>query len=460
MNLSPIVLFVYNRPWHTQKTVEALQENYLASESELFIYADGEKTENDPKVAEVKEYVKTITGFKTITIIEREKNWGLADNIIDGVTTIVNKYGKIIVLEDDIVTSVGFLKYMNNALEMYENEPKAMHVSGYIFPLSENYGDTFFSKLSNCWGWGTWKRAWRFFENDSQKLLYRINIQYNIVDFNFNKTYSLYKQLKDNAVNTLKTWAVKWYASIYINEGLALTPSQSLIINVGFDGSGENCGKSSFTVQSLPNNIIMNKLPVLLNCKFHNKFLDKPKESFIKTAIIKLKKSPPFNLIFFNKKNTDVHIHKTCNIYESAKIEQRYGGKIFINENTEILDGVLILTYGGNIEIGKNCSINPYTIIYGHGNTKIGNNVLIAGHCMVIPSNHHFADKTKPIFLQGNSSRGIVIEDDVWIAHGCSILDGVTIGKGSIIAAGSVVNTDVPSYTIYGGVPAKLIKNR
>ena len=123
MNLAPIVLFVYNRPWHTQQTIEALQKNQLASESELFIYRDAAKAKQDQdKVQEVRDYVHLVDGFKKITIVERDKNWGLAKSIIDGVTAIVNQYGKIIVLEDDIVTSPHFLRYMNDALDFYQNE--------------------------------------------------------------------------------------------------------------------------------------------------------------------------------------------------------------------------------------------------------------------------------------------------------------------------------------------------
>jgi acetyltransferase-like isoleucine patch superfamily enzyme len=147
-------------------------------------------------------------------------------------------------------------------------------------------------------------------------------------------------------------------------------------------------------------------------------------------------------------------------IASSARVDIVFGGSISIGHGSEILDGALILTYGGNIKIGNNCSINPYTIIYGHGNTTIGNNVLIAGSCMIIPSNHNFKSCDVNINAQGHTSNGIVIEDNVWIGHGCSILDNVHIGQGSVVAAGSVVSKSVPSFTIVAGVPAKFVKSR
>jgi acetyltransferase-like isoleucine patch superfamily enzyme len=159
------------------------------------------------------------------------------------------------------------------------------------------------------------------------------------------------------------------------------------------------------------------------------------------------------------KKN--LQIGKNVFIEDNAIIKIRERGNIIIGNNTEILDGVILMSYfDGELKIGESCSINPYTIIYAVGDTEIGNNVLIAGHCMIIPNNHVFSRRDIPIQSQGNNYKGIKIESDVWIGHGCTILDGVTVGMGSIIAAGSVVNRDVPPYTIYGGIPAKYIKNR
>ena len=159
--------------------------------------------------------------------------------------------------------------------------------------------------------------------------------------------------------------------------------------------------------------------------------------------------------------NKKIRIGKSNKIYSRVQFVINYGGEINIGNNNEFLFGVCLMTYGGSIRIGDNCSINPYTIIYGHGKgTIIGDNVLIAGHCMIIPSNHIYNDINIPINKQGEKSKGIVIEDDVWLGTGVKILDGVKIGKGAIVAAGAVVNSDVPSYSVYAGIPAKKIKER
>jgi acetyltransferase-like isoleucine patch superfamily enzyme len=160
------------------------------------------------------------------------------------------------------------------------------------------------------------------------------------------------------------------------------------------------------------------------------------------------------------KRNKSIFLGRNVKIHPSAKIEIIEGGKVYIGENSEILAGVIIITYGGNVEIGNNCIINPYVIIYGLGGAKIGDDVLIAGHTMIVPDNHCFKDLDIPIRLQGSKRKGIIINNNVWIGHGCTILDGVEIGSGSIIAAGSVVNRDILSNIIAGGVPAKVIKER
>ena len=173
MKLAPIVIFTYNRPWHTQQTVEALLKNEYASESDLIIFSDAPKNEAAKKgVEETRSYIRNITGFKSLRIIERDRNFGLANNIIDGVTSIVNEFGRIIVLEDDLLTSPYFLKFMNEALSLYEDEERVISVHGYIYPIKKSLPDTFFIKGADCLGWGTWKRGWDLFNSNGSELLH------------------------------------------------------------------------------------------------------------------------------------------------------------------------------------------------------------------------------------------------------------------------------------------------
>lgn len=233
---SPIVLFTFNRPRHLKQTLNALQKNELADKSPIFIFSDGPKEYEDlPKIAEIRKYIKTIRGFKKIEIIERDNNWGLANNIIDGVTKIVNDYGKVIVLEDDLVTSPYFLKFMNDALNFYEDKERVMHISAYIFPIrTEGLPDTFFLKPTTCWGWATWKRAWVYFERNPEKQVKLLNNQ-QIIDFNLDNSYNYWEHLLMNFNGQLYTWAVFWYLSVYLKNGLSLHPRESLTRNIGID---------------------------------------------------------------------------------------------------------------------------------------------------------------------------------------------------------------------------------
>lgn len=141
---APILLFVYNRPEHLKQTMETLQNNTLAAESELYIYSDAARKDTDEAaVAEVRNYIHKITGFKSITLIEREKNWGLARNIIDGVTTQVNRFGRVIVMEDDLITAPYFLQFMNDALETYKDEPRVGHIQACDFTNDIQYGEIY-----------------------------------------------------------------------------------------------------------------------------------------------------------------------------------------------------------------------------------------------------------------------------------------------------------------------------
>ncbi|MGE3613202.1 MAG: glycosyltransferase [Sulfurimonas sp.] len=265
MNFAPIVLFTYNRPWHTRQTIEALQKNELACGSELFIFSDAPKNENAvEKVNEIREYIKNIDGFKKITIIERDKNWGLANSIIDGVTKVVNEYGKIIVLEDDLVTSPYFLRFMNEALEMYKDEPKVASIHGYIYPI-EGLPKAFFIKGADCWGWATWREKWSIFEPDGHKLLDELNKRRLQKEADFNNSYGFTKMLKDQIKGKNNSWAIRWYMSAFLKDMLTLYPGQSYVHNIGLDGEGTHCSATNQFDVILQNNYIMHRIEIKEN---------------------------------------------------------------------------------------------------------------------------------------------------------------------------------------------------
>jgi len=262
-NLAPIILFVYNRPDHTQKTLQALQKNTLAFDSELFIYSDAAKNDSvQNQVDEVRELISNVSGFKKVTVIKKDKNIGLANAIIGGVTEIVNKYGKIIVLEDDLVTSPYFLEFMNSALDFYSDKKDVWHISGWNYPIApEALSDTFLWRTMNCWGWATWSNRWQNFEKNTEQLLDTFTAE-KIKAFNLDGYENFWGQVISNKEGKINTWAIYWYASIFKHNGLCLNPTETFINNIGLDGSGVHCDvNTSYIV-----NLNLNK-----NIKLENK---------------------------------------------------------------------------------------------------------------------------------------------------------------------------------------------
>jgi hypothetical protein len=246
MIIAPICLFTYKRPWHTQQTVAALQKNELASESDLIIYSDAAKTiDAAQSVREVRGYIRTISGFRSVSIIEREENYGLAKSIIAGVTEVVNRFGRVIVLEDDLVTSPFFLRYMNDALTMYNDEENVVSIHGYIYPVRKKLPETFFLKGADCWGWATWKRGWDLFEADGQKLINELEARRLTKKFDFDGAFPYTQMLRDQIEGKNDSWAVRWYASAFLDGKLTLYPGTSLVRNIGLDSSGTHCSNNT-----------------------------------------------------------------------------------------------------------------------------------------------------------------------------------------------------------------------
>lgn len=249
---APIALFVYKRPHHTEKTLESLSRCEGADESELFIFCDGPKRPEDMKaVEEVRGLVKSRKWRGKVNVIERDENWGLANSIISGVTELCERYGRVIVLEDDLIVSRYFLEYMNNALDLYENSEQVMQVSGHMYPVNtKTETDAVLLPWATSWGWGTWNRAWNHFDKDMKgytKLKDDATLRHK---FDLDGSYPYYKMLGMQRNGKIDSWAIRWYLSIFMSEGVTLFPTQTLIQNIGFDGSGTHCTKEGRAMDS------------------------------------------------------------------------------------------------------------------------------------------------------------------------------------------------------------------
>ncbi len=277
--LAPIVLFVYNKPWCTRQALESLSKNVLSNQSKLYIYADGPKkdinSEEFQKLYEVRQIIREKKWCKEVEIIEHEENLGLANSIITGITEILKRFDKIIVIEDDLILSECFLNYMNDALILYQNETKVMHISGYMFPVKEKLPETFFVKSSSCWGWGTWKRAWKYFNPDSIFLYNQIIINNKIEkEFNLNFSYNFSKMLLENSKGNIDSWAIRWYASTFLYGGLCLYPRRSLVRNIGHNSNAVHCKKewyaSIYNNQKISKKISIEKIPIIKSLEAQN----------------------------------------------------------------------------------------------------------------------------------------------------------------------------------------------
>jgi hypothetical protein len=298
MNLAPIVLFTYNRLSCLQQTIEALQQNDLAIHSDLFIYSDGSKNELDrPAVEEVRQYIKSISGFKKIEIVERDRNWGLAENIIGGVTAIINKYEKIIVLEDDLVTGPYFLRFMNDALNIYENENEVICINGYGYLDGSDLPETYFIKTADNLGWATWKRGWDLFECDGKKLLNEIKSKRLRKRFDRDNVYPFTLMLQNQVNDVVGSWAIRWYASAFLKNKYTLYPKHSLVLHIGVGDQATNY-KNIMKTDPLSVNLYHSKINVVKRepkeskkvSKLYHQFLGKYKGPFYIRAIRKAKR--------------------------------------------------------------------------------------------------------------------------------------------------------------------------
>lgn len=253
---APIALFAYARLDHLKQTVASLQSNQECRNTRLYVFCDGPKHNGHrAQVDAVRAYVDTIDGFTSITRVYRDSNFGLARSIIGGVSDVLERHDSVIVVEDDLVVSPHFLRFMNDGLALYRDDPQVASIHGYCYPVAELLPETFFLRGADCWGWATWSRAWQHFEPDGGKLLDELKQTRLARAFDMGGAYPYMKMLRNQIAGVNDSWAVRWHASCFLKEMLTLYPGRSLVNNIGMDETGTHCTSSdSFTqgVASVP----------------------------------------------------------------------------------------------------------------------------------------------------------------------------------------------------------------
>ena len=242
---APVALFTYARPEHTRRTLEALAAADGATETDVFVYADGARGPQDAdRVEATREVARKATGFRSLTLIGRDSNVGVAANIVSGISNMFEEHDGVIVVEDDILVARGFLDYMNVALCRYRNEKRVWHISGWNYPIEPTgLPQFFFWRVMNCWGWATWSDRWNCFSNDPDPL-HRWP-RPKVRSFNIDGYHDFFAQIADHECGLTDAWDIYWYATIFENDGLCLQPTRSFVQNIGLDGSGEHCGRGS-----------------------------------------------------------------------------------------------------------------------------------------------------------------------------------------------------------------------
>lgn len=264
---APVALFVYNRPDHTRQTLRNLSQCVGFADTPLYIFCDGAKNEEGrPAVLAARQAAREVVQDRAV-FVESDRNRGLAKSIISGVTDIVEKHGRVIVLEDDLLVQPLFLEYMNACLDKYEADERIMQVSGYMFPVDqlERHEDAVLLPFTVSWGWATWRRAWLRFDpraggaealQKSRELRNR---------FNLNGAYNYHDMLKIQLKGKSDSWAIRWYWSVFKSQGAVVFPPRSFVRNAGFDGSGTHGWRSAKRVFSSAGEVPVDRLPRLLD---------------------------------------------------------------------------------------------------------------------------------------------------------------------------------------------------
>jgi hypothetical protein len=268
LECAPVALFAFRRPVHLSRTLSALRRNQLAAQTDLFVFIDRPRaSELEAVNKEVVDVASAAEGFRSVTIVRRERHFGLSENIVCGVTELADRHGRVIVVEDDLVTSPHFLEFMNRGLETYANDPSVASIHGWMYPMSWKLPETFFLRGADCWGWATWRDRWAAYQRDGDALLSEIRSRRLRLAFNQYGAYPYEAMLERQVKGLNDSWAIRWHASCFLRDWVTLYPGRSLVLNIGHDGNGatHSAVTAQFDGDLSPSPVVVKKIPVRPN---------------------------------------------------------------------------------------------------------------------------------------------------------------------------------------------------
>ena len=507
---TPVLFLIFNRLDTTKQVFEAVRK---VKPKYLYIAADGPRStkENEEQVcSEVRTFVLSNVDWDCeIKTLFRNENLGCGKAVSQAITWFFENVEEGIILEDDCLPDISFFRFCAELLAKYRTDNEVMSISGSNL-LGRSWKEnlhSYFGSWGGIWGWATWRRAWRHYDLSMQEWGNE-GVKKDIKNIILNdKWFNYYCPMFESTFNgTLDTWDVQWFYSILLKKGISLIPSINLVKNIGFDNSGTHTHDRENVMGNISNNeisfplihptnktidkeyleVLMTKIQQIPNSYIEKKsiILKKTSKSFllkikavISNVILNLLDiDSVINKIDKRKINNCINqvvIGKDSHFYSEAVVTNIPSDKsrIKIGSNSHIRGELTLYPYSRGIFIGDHCYIGKDSIIRSGDSISIGNNVLIAHNVTIMDTDSHelnFLERSESyqrLLINGHPksvgnilTAPIIIDDYVWISFNVSILKGVHIGKGAIIAAGSVITKDVPSFTLVGGNPAKEIK--
>ncbi len=481
---TPVLYIVFNRLDTVKQTFLKIKQ---ARPKELYIAADGPRLIREGEAEKCKEVrgwvLEQIDWDCNVHTLFREENLGCGRGVSSAITWFFDNVEQGIILEDDCLPSLSFFTFSQEMLQRYKDNESIYLISGTNINDKRVYGKGyFFSQLGGIWGWASWKRAWHNFKFDISNLVSEENLKLCETHLGIKNSVEWMREIFFKDVDT---WDYQWLFIRLLNGGLSIVPEKNLISNIGFQADSSHTSSASSPFANLPSyelkfpvekqNIVVSKE----YDKYFSKFFKTSKNNFVKKIISFPKRCIKHILrrlyIIASAapaKTYDCIYDKTTVFHPEASVmAMNSPDSIIVGAGTHIRGNLQTYPHGGNITIGKNCYVGDHTRIWSSSKIEIGDYVLISHNVNIFDDTTHPVDSIERrkhaeyIFTKGFPKemtsldpKPIKIEKDAWICCNSIILRGITIGEGSIVAAGSVVTKDVPPYTMVAGNPAKIIK--